>query len=80
VVGLDNTGDTSALTAQGLANLMGNLGLSPGANISNQERRLGDGDRRHAGLRQAGPEHGRDRVRPGWLQEPARRHAADDAR
>jgi flagellar P-ring protein precursor FlgI len=34
VVGLDNTGDTSALTAQGLSNLMNNLGLSPGANIA----------------------------------------------
>ncbi len=34
VVGLDNTGDTSALTAQGLTNLMNNLGLSPGQNIA----------------------------------------------
>ena len=31
VVGLDNTGDTSAITGQGLNNLMTNLGLSPGA-------------------------------------------------
>jgi flagellar P-ring protein precursor FlgI len=36
VVGLDNTGDTSALTAQGLSNLMGNLGLKPGQNISSK--------------------------------------------
>lgn len=34
VVGLDNTGDTSALTSQGLTNLMNNLGLSPGQNIA----------------------------------------------
>ena len=32
VVGLDNTGDSSSLTAQGLSNLMGNLGLRPGQN------------------------------------------------
>ncbi len=36
VVGLDNTGDTSALTAQGLSNLMGNLGLKPGQNVSSK--------------------------------------------
>jgi len=30
VVGLDNTGDTSAITGQGLTNLMTNLGISPG--------------------------------------------------
>lgn len=36
VVGLDNTGDSSSLTAQGLANLMGNLGLAPGQNLSNK--------------------------------------------
>ncbi len=34
VVGLDNTGDTSPLTAQGLSNLMGNLGLTPGQSLS----------------------------------------------
>jgi flagellar P-ring protein precursor FlgI len=36
VVGLDNTGDTSPLTAQGLSNLMGNLGLTPGQNVSSK--------------------------------------------
>ncbi len=34
VVGLDGTGDNSALTSQGLANLMGNLGLATGQNLS----------------------------------------------
>lgn len=36
VVGLDNTGDSSPLTAQGLSNLMGNLGLTPGQNIASK--------------------------------------------
>lgn len=36
VVGLDNTGDTSSLTAQSLGNLMGNLGIAPGQNISSK--------------------------------------------
>jgi len=34
VVGLDGTGDNSALTSQGLSNLMGNLGLAAGQNLS----------------------------------------------
>ncbi|MEW5771231.1 MAG: flagellar basal body P-ring protein FlgI [Pseudomonadota bacterium] len=34
VVGLDNTGDTSALTNQALANLMGNLGMATTANLA----------------------------------------------
>lgn len=36
VVGLDNTGDTSAITGQGLANLMNNLGLAPGQNFTSK--------------------------------------------
>jgi flagellar P-ring protein FlgI len=36
VVGLDNTGDTSNLTSQGLSNLMNNLGLTPGQSISSK--------------------------------------------
>lgn len=36
VVGLDNTGDSSPLTAQGLSNLMGNLGLKPGQSVSSK--------------------------------------------
>ena len=36
VVGLDNTGDASPLTTQGLANLMGNLGLTPGQALANK--------------------------------------------
>lgn len=36
VVGLDNTGDSSPLTSQGLANLMGNLGLAPGQKLSSK--------------------------------------------
>lgn len=36
VVGLDNTGDTSAITGQGLANLMNNLGLAPGQNVTSK--------------------------------------------
>ena len=36
VVGLDNTGDTSAITGQGLANLMNNLGLTPGQNFTSK--------------------------------------------
>ncbi|MEW5788707.1 MAG: flagellar basal body P-ring protein FlgI [Pseudomonadota bacterium] len=36
VVGLDNTGDSSALTSQGLSNLMGNLGLTPGQSPSSK--------------------------------------------
>ncbi len=36
VVGLDNTGDSSPLTSQGLANLMGNLGLTPGQSVSSK--------------------------------------------
>ena len=36
VVGLDNTGDTSAITGQGLANLMTNLGLAPGQNFTSK--------------------------------------------
>ncbi len=36
VVGLDNTGDSSILTSQGLTNLMGNLGLAPGQNLANK--------------------------------------------
>jgi len=36
VVGLDNTGDTSTLTSQGLGNLMSNLGLAPGQVISSK--------------------------------------------
>ena len=36
VVGLDNTGDTSAITAQGLSNLMSNLGLSPGQSFTSK--------------------------------------------
>jgi flagellar P-ring protein precursor FlgI len=35
-VGLDNTGDTSPLTAQGLSNLMGNLGLTPGQSVASK--------------------------------------------
>lgn len=34
VVGLDGTGDTSPLTNQGLANLMGNLGMVNGQNLA----------------------------------------------
>ncbi|MCP5277317.1 MAG: flagellar basal body P-ring protein FlgI [Thiobacillus sp.] len=34
VVGLDGTGDTSPLTNQGLANLMGNLGMTTGQNLA----------------------------------------------
>ncbi len=34
VVGLDNTGDTSALTSQGLSNMMNNMGLAPGQNLA----------------------------------------------
>ncbi len=36
VVGLDNTGDTSAITGQGLANLMTNLGLAPGQSFTSK--------------------------------------------
>jgi flagellar P-ring protein precursor FlgI len=36
VVGLDNTGDTSAITGQGLTNLMTNLGLSPGQTFTSK--------------------------------------------
>jgi flagellar P-ring protein precursor FlgI len=36
VVGLDNTGDTSAITAQGLTNLMNNLGLAPGQSFTSK--------------------------------------------
>ncbi len=34
VVGLDNTGDTSALTSQSLSNLMGNLGMTNNQNLA----------------------------------------------
>ena len=36
VVGLDNTGDTSAITSQGLNNLMNNLGLAPGQSFTSK--------------------------------------------
>lgn len=36
VVGLDNTGDTSAITGQSLANMMNNLGMTPGQAISSK--------------------------------------------
>lgn len=36
VVGLDNTGDTSSLTSQGLSNLINNLGLTTAQNISSK--------------------------------------------
>jgi flagellar P-ring protein precursor FlgI len=36
VVGLDNTGDTSPLTAQALNNMMGNMGMTPGQALSSK--------------------------------------------
>ena len=84
VVGLDGTGDQTTqtpFTVQSIVVDAAAAGRQPAAGHqpAAEERRRRDGHRLAAGLRPAGPDHRHHRVVDRQRQEPARRHAADDA-